>query len=178
MQYNYAQPMPITAQPHVPITLVGNPFRQAQSEWSAGLCNCCDDMGQCKWEANGKNSNKGQKFRYARLFLLAMFPRIARWQNQRISYLLLLRSERTRSLSHESSIGFENSSKSFPCDEMQINHFAAQGDACDDCIMVTCCQLCVGLQMRNELKNHGLAWIQKTRQRTLTLVLHLSDQSL
>lgn len=98
-----------------------------------------------------------QNFRYARLFLLAVFPGIARWQNQRIPYLLLLRPERTRGLSHESSIGFENSSKSFPLDEMQINHFDDQGDACDDCMMVTFCQFCVGLQMRNELKNHGLA---------------------
>lgn len=60
MQYNYGQPMPITIQPHVPIALVGNPFRQAQSEWSAGLCNCCDDMGQCEWKANEKNSKKNR----------------------------------------------------------------------------------------------------------------------
>ena len=39
----------VTAQPSAPPILVTvDPFRQMHNQWSTGLCNCCDDMGQCE----------------------------------------------------------------------------------------------------------------------------------
>lgn len=49
MAQNQYQGMYMTTQPQPPNTLViVDPFRQMHRQWSTGLCNCCDDMGQCK----------------------------------------------------------------------------------------------------------------------------------
>jgi hypothetical protein len=38
------QPQYVTQQP-----TTGNPFRELNQQWSIGLYDCCDDIGQCKY---------------------------------------------------------------------------------------------------------------------------------
>jgi len=45
MAYTNSQPVFITTQPQVLST--GNPFYGFNQEWTVGLCDCCNDVGQC-----------------------------------------------------------------------------------------------------------------------------------
>ena len=49
MAYPGGQPAYITTQPQPQVVVMANPFQQQTAEWSAGLCDCCDDMGQCEF---------------------------------------------------------------------------------------------------------------------------------
>lgn len=37
---------PVRIQPQS--QLMANPFRDMNQEWTVGLCDCCNDVGQCK----------------------------------------------------------------------------------------------------------------------------------
>lgn len=48
MAYIGGQPDYVTSQPQGSFAVQGNPFKKNRNEWSVGLCDCCDDLGQCK----------------------------------------------------------------------------------------------------------------------------------
>lgn len=61
MAHNIVQPQYILAQPQAHGVFQGDPFKQLQSEWTVGLCDCCNDISQCK------------SFRLAKTFLKKRF---------------------------------------------------------------------------------------------------------
>ena len=108
--------MYVTAQPQAPTTLVTvNPFRQLHHRWSTGLCNCCDDMGQCKSTKKRRKSFDCESSRdLLRLLcsvLLVLLLGLIGWKNQWIACLVLFRAECARSLSNEDSNGLWHSSE-------------------------------------------------------------------
>lgn len=48
MAHITGQPHFVTAQPQAEVLMQVDLFKQYHNEWSLGLCNCCDDMGQCE----------------------------------------------------------------------------------------------------------------------------------
>jgi hypothetical protein len=48
MAYNNVQPQFVTAQPNDQVLVNANPFKQLCNDWSVGVCDCCDDVGQCE----------------------------------------------------------------------------------------------------------------------------------
>jgi hypothetical protein len=47
MAYNNSQPQYVISQPQSQVIVQVDPFKQYNNEWSVGICDCCDDMGQC-----------------------------------------------------------------------------------------------------------------------------------
>jgi hypothetical protein len=45
MAYTNQLPVFVTTQPQSGV----NPFYDYNQDWSVGLCDCCTDVGQCKW---------------------------------------------------------------------------------------------------------------------------------
>jgi hypothetical protein len=48
MAHNTGQPHHITTQPQGQAVVQGDPFKQNHTDWSIGLCSCCDNMSECK----------------------------------------------------------------------------------------------------------------------------------
>jgi hypothetical protein len=48
MALNNEQSHCVTVQPRPQIVVLTDPFKQLHNEWSVGVCNCCEDVGQCK----------------------------------------------------------------------------------------------------------------------------------
>lgn len=119
------------------------------------------NVSQTRNEQNNSIGNHwGNSIRLLCFFLLSLFLGRIVWKNQWIATFVLFCSEFSWRLSNEDSNSLWNSSEFYSiCHWMlyDLHWFSCvQGDACNDCCVVSCCGFCAALQMRSELRHHGI----------------------
>ncbi|CAF0762228.1 unnamed protein product [Adineta steineri] len=117
-----AQQFAVTNQPQYQPQV--RPFHDLNNEWTVGLCECCNNCGQCCYAyfcwccfvgSLAKDIDESMCSCCCLMNVLAVY-------RMKVRAVLKIR-----------------------------------GDSCSDCCVVCWCPCCAALQMRNELKNRGMA---------------------